>query len=380
MMNLVDVTDVVARVSRWVASSRGQGRAMAGLVVVGLIVSFPATGFADPPSAPAVESTTTLPYPGAYDASVEAKVNPGGQTTTLFLQYDLASSQWCTSGGSLGTAAYQAGRGTIAATDFSFHLYTVHLVNLTPATSYCAVMVAQNNSGTAHTATPITFWTAPPPPPWAGPPLTGYGVNVAVVGTGSGTVTGGGISCPGICSQTYALGIHVSLSAMPAIGSRFAGWTGACSGTAMCDLVATSNEAVAATFSKNPPRCSLTPSGETVLLRKSQHGQTRKARPASGTLAVTAKCDQAAHATLTGTLTEVATSLAQRKITTFKLRPAHALLLAEHTRVLRISLPAAALAGLRWTARARAILTLAASNANGTGRASATVPRIRGVD
>lgn len=66
--------------------------------------------------------------------------------------------------------------------------------------------------------------------------------------SGSGVVTGGGISCPGACSGTFAQGTAVQLTATPASGSKFAGWTGACSGTGACQVTLSSAQNVAATF------------------------------------------------------------------------------------------------------------------------------------
>jgi uncharacterized repeat protein (TIGR02543 family) len=66
--------------------------------------------------------------------------------------------------------------------------------------------------------------------------------------SGSGTVTGSGISCPGTCSATYTYGTNVSLTASPATGYVFSGWSGACSGTGACTVGMTSGESVTATF------------------------------------------------------------------------------------------------------------------------------------
>ena len=65
-----------------------------------------------------------------------------------------------------------------------------------------------------------------------------YSVEVTRSGTGQGTVTStpAGISCGPVCSGAFALGSSVELSASPAAGSRFAGWTGACSGTGNCTV------------------------------------------------------------------------------------------------------------------------------------------------
>ncbi len=56
----------------------------------------------------------------------------------------------------------------------------------------------------------------------------GYQLSISKAGTGKGTVTSNpaGINCGLDCSQTYASGTAVALSATPAAGSSFAGWSG----------------------------------------------------------------------------------------------------------------------------------------------------------
>jgi hypothetical protein len=80
--------------------------------------------------------------------------------------------------------------------------------------------------------------------------LNTYTLTVSKDGTGSGTVssTPPGISCGGDCTETYAHGTVVTLTATPLISSTFAGWSGAGSGTG--DRVVTMNAAqsVTATF------------------------------------------------------------------------------------------------------------------------------------
>lgn len=67
-------------------------------------------------------------------------------------------------------------------------------------------------------------------------------------GSGSGTVTGPLISCPGTCSQRYPKGTRLALTAQAPSGSRFTGWGGACSGTGPCYVSLTSSTIVVATF------------------------------------------------------------------------------------------------------------------------------------
>jgi hypothetical protein len=76
--------------------------------------------------------------------------------------------------------------------------------------------------------------------------------SVSLAGSGKGSVTGDGITCPGACSTSLAPGAVVSLTATPAIGSMFAGWSGGgCSGTAGCQVTVTAATQVTATFVSN---------------------------------------------------------------------------------------------------------------------------------
>jgi uncharacterized repeat protein (TIGR02543 family) len=64
-------------------------------------------------------------------------------------------------------------------------------------------------------------------------------LDVDVTGDGNGSVTSSpsGIACPGDCSQEFAEGATVTLTASAATGSRFTGWGGACSGSATTCVV-----------------------------------------------------------------------------------------------------------------------------------------------
>jgi DNA-binding beta-propeller fold protein YncE len=81
------------------------------------------------------------------------------------------------------------------------------------------------------------------------PRVVGHTLTVALAGTGSGSVTGSGISCPGTCSQTFPAGTGVTLTAVPASGSTFAGWSGDCAGTNFtCTVTMSQVHAVTASF------------------------------------------------------------------------------------------------------------------------------------
>ncbi|MCC6993022.1 MAG: hypothetical protein IT370_00195 [Deltaproteobacteria bacterium] len=71
---------------------------------------------------------------------------------------------------------------------------------------------------------------------------------------GAGTVTSSplGIDCGADCTESYPYGTMVTLTASPAAGSSFAGWSGACAGTApTCTVAMTTARSVSATFGPN---------------------------------------------------------------------------------------------------------------------------------
>jgi PKD domain/PASTA domain/Divergent InlB B-repeat domain len=75
-------------------------------------------------------------------------------------------------------------------------------------------------------------------------------LTVARSGNGSGTVSSNpsGISCGSTCSHTFATGTSVTLSATPASGSVFSGWSGACAGNGGCTVTMSQARSVTATF------------------------------------------------------------------------------------------------------------------------------------
>jgi phospholipase C len=82
-----------------------------------------------------------------------------------------------------------------------------------------------------------------------------YALTITDAGTGAGTVTSGptGISCGSMCSASFSKGASVKLTAAPASGSKFASWSGACSGTATtCTVALSAAKAVTATFTVIP--------------------------------------------------------------------------------------------------------------------------------
>lgn len=75
-------------------------------------------------------------------------------------------------------------------------------------------------------------------------------LSVTIAGTGAGRVTSTptGLDCPTTCSAAFPYGTSVSLTATASTDSLFAGWGGACSGSAACAVNLTANASVTATF------------------------------------------------------------------------------------------------------------------------------------
>ena len=176
-------------------------------------------------------------------------------------------------GGQLrGTVACDTGSGlelsalpTVAASGQSSTL-----VGFNSAGCAARVLVVTNQSQTAPNPTSsasrsFSVSTAATPP-------TTHTLSVTKTGSGTGTVSSSpaGINCGGDCSQSYANGTEVTLTATPAAGSSFSGWTGACSGEGPCTVTMSANRSVAAAFDlvpdTTPPQTTITggPSAETT--------------------------------------------------------------------------------------------------------------------
>ena len=85
----------------------------------------------------------------------------------------------------------------------------------------------------------------------AAPQLPQFSLAVVGTGTGAGTVssTPSGIDCGTKCSANFAGGSSILLTATPAAGSLFTGWSGGgCTGTGACAVTLSSSTVVTATF------------------------------------------------------------------------------------------------------------------------------------
>jgi hypothetical protein len=83
-------------------------------------------------------------------------------------------------------------------------------------------------------------------------PVSSYTLSVAKSGPGMVTSGPAGITCGSDCSESYPGGTAVTLTATPAGGARFLGWSGGgCSGTETCSVALQAATSVSASFSKS---------------------------------------------------------------------------------------------------------------------------------
>ncbi len=120
-------------------------------------------------------------------------------------------------------------------------------VTLTAATNSGYSFSGWNGSSCSGTGTCMVSMTAARSVTATFTPNT-FDLTVGVSGSGSVSSAPSGITCGSDCSETYANGTSVTLTATPASGSTFSNWGGACSGTGSCVVSMTAARNVTATF------------------------------------------------------------------------------------------------------------------------------------
>jgi hypothetical protein len=95
-----------------------------------------------------------------------------------------------------------------------------------------------------------------------------FSVTINKSGTGTGTVTSNpaGINCGTTCTASFDAGTLLTLTAVPASGSTFGGWSGPCSGTGSCQFTVNANTTVGATFNVGQVTITINKSGSGVVL------------------------------------------------------------------------------------------------------------------
>jgi hypothetical protein len=90
-----------------------------------------------------------------------------------------------------------------------------------------------------------------------------FPLTVSTTGSGSGSVTGRGISCDSDCTESYPEDTVVVLTASADAGSTFSGWNGACTNTTGdCFVAMTEPETVTATFTVNTHQLAVSLAGD----------------------------------------------------------------------------------------------------------------------
>jgi Divergent InlB B-repeat domain/NHL repeat len=169
----------------------------------------------------------------------------------------LSQFETCTSTcqtGLYGGGAGQLGRATGVAVDPSGDVYVAD----------AGETRIDEFSGSLSPGPPAVAPPANTSPPMV-PPVnnTSYTLSVSLAGTGMGSVSGSGISCPGTCLNNYASGTVVTLTATPSAGSTFAGWSGCDTTDAdFCAVTITADRGVTAAFTRKKPAC-----GTTIVAR-----------------------------------------------------------------------------------------------------------------
>ena len=177
----------------------------------------------------------TLPASGAYDVTLKNTTGAGGQ---------LRGTVACLKGTGLAMFSLPPVSGPMSSTT---------LPGFDPAAAGCTdpLAVVTNESQTApdpNTSNARAYSLSTMAASGTSHPL-----GVTLGGNGSGSVISdvAGIACPDDCTEAYADGTDVTLSAAADPGSTFLGWAGACSGTGACVVDMTFARSVVATFQRS---------------------------------------------------------------------------------------------------------------------------------
>ena len=219
-----------------------------------LFVDFAGNDYHLSPTSPARDAGATLanvtddlegsprPQGAAFDIGAyefPAAVAPVTLSVTRTGNGTITSSHAGISCGATCSATFAAGTSvTLTATPAAGSVFTGWAGGACSGTGACTLTLA--------TGTTVSAAFAPAP----------VSVTVVRAGLGSGSVTSApaGIACGTTCSASFPSGSPVVLTATPAGGSMFAGWSGGgCSGTGTCTVTPTGATTVTATFASTVP-------------------------------------------------------------------------------------------------------------------------------
>ncbi len=124
-------------------------------------------------------------------------------------------------------------------------------------------------------------------------------IRVDFAGTGTGAVDlQDGYECSFSCTRNLPHGQATTLTPVAGVGSRFAGWSGACTGTGACTLTLDDDKAVVATFEPDPADPRL-PKDLTITFAGSGAGTVIDNRQAACSATCSRKADAGSVVTLT---------------------------------------------------------------------------------
>jgi len=155
-------------------------------------------------------------------------------------------------GGTCSNAFEENTTVTLTATPNAHNTFTGWTVDgsasTCPGTGTCDVAVGTTDHAVVASFAPIT-----------------HTLTVAKAGTGGGTVTSApaGINCGATCNSLFNEGASVTLTAAPAAGATFTGWSGpgaaSCPGTGTCHVtIPGADTSVTATFAQSKPTVTTT--------------------------------------------------------------------------------------------------------------------------
>ncbi len=194
-------------------------------------------------------ATPFVPVTVFYQAGFQNLQSSGIGATTATLGVNLFSyfkgGQLYVDYGTTNAFGSSTPPANVPNTALNFPSVSTNLTGLSPSTTYFWRYRFVTDAGTFNSSTQ-TFTTSAAPT---------FALTVNKNGMGSGTVTSSpaGINCGDTCSASFTQGTTVTLTATPASGSVFAGWSGAgCSGTGSCTVTMSAAQSVTATFNTAP--------------------------------------------------------------------------------------------------------------------------------
>ena len=183
-------------------------------------------------------------------------------TSTPPIQFSVTVSRAGTGTGSVTSAPTGVSCGSVC----TFNYAQNTTVTLTAAASAGSSFAGWSGSctGTAVSSSIVLNANSTCTATFTATPTPQFSLTVSRTGTGSGTVTStpAGISCGSVCAFNFTQNTTVTLNAVPAAGSTFAGWSGSCAGaTSTASIILNASSICVASFAlstSTPGRADLT--------------------------------------------------------------------------------------------------------------------------